>query len=245
MSSDWYSINVTGEIATLSAAAIQNQCDPTQASVINPGQTGQCQRSALHAFEIQRAQRLILRDRSGTINLASQTISGLDIQANSTMDFWDGTLAWQAVANLNDENTLTQPGTATNDSAGTGGTPKWRGTVSADYTTGPASFTVQGRWFGSSIQTNTANTGNLATAQTINLYPVSAFEIPVVAYLDLRGSYKWNDNIQFYGAIDNFTNAPPPLVPLSSGQTPPGVPTNTTTYDLLGRQFRLGVRVNY
>jgi iron complex outermembrane recepter protein len=61
----------------------------------------------------------------------------------------------------------------------------------------------------------------------------------------LRGSYKWNDNIQFYGAVDNTTNVPPALFPLTSGSTPPGVPTVPTTYDLLGRTFRFGVRFNY
>ena len=116
------------------------------------------------------------------------------------------------------------------------------------YTTGPYSFTAQGRWFGTSKYTNTANTGNLATASTANLYDPAHFEVPFVAYLDLRGSYKWNDNIQFYGAIDNVTNVPPPEVPPLTGgiQSNGGViPTNPTTYDLLGRAFRVGVRFSY
>jgi outer membrane receptor protein involved in Fe transport len=92
------------------------------------------------------------------------------------------------------------------------------------------------------------NTGNQASAATANKYDPAHFEVPFVAYLDLRASYKWNDNIQFYGAIDNTTNAPPPLIPPTQGsiQNNGGViATNTTTYDLLGRAFRLGVRFNY
>ena len=245
MSADWYSINITGEIATLAVGTILNQCNPTQASVIYPGQLGNINDPLCTALKFNGASGAFSEIDLSPLNLASQTTSGLDLQANYTMDFWEGNLAWMAVANLNDENTLTQPGTATSDSAGTGGIPKWRGTVSVDYTTGPFSATIQGRWIGRNIITNTANTGNLATAQTINLYPTDSFELPFVAYLDLRASYKWNDNIQFYGAVDNATNVPPALFPLTSGAAPPGVPTNATTYDLLGRQFRLGIRFSY
>ena len=67
------------------------------------------------------------------------------------MDFWEGNLAWSAIANLNDENTTTQPGIGDQRHRPvSGGTPKWKGIISADYTTGPYSFTVQGRWFGTS-----------------------------------------------------------------------------------------------
>ena len=31
-----------------------------------------------------------------------------------------------------------------------------------------------------------------------------------VAYLDLRGTYKWNDNLQLYVSIDNVFDMPPP-----------------------------------
>ena len=137
---------------------------------------------------------------------------------------------------------------STNDSAGTGGTPKWRGTISADYTAGPASFTVQGRWFGSSKNTNTANTGNLSTAQTVNLYPADSFEIPVVAYLDLRGSYKWDDNLQLYAAVDNVTNVPPPNIPSTQAQGQNAYyfsAIREDIYDAIGRQYRVGVRFNY
>jgi outer membrane receptor protein involved in Fe transport len=182
------------------------------------------------------------------INFANLTTSGLDMQANYTMDFWEGSLAWSAIANLNDEQTQSQPGTPTNDSAGSGGSPKWRGIVSVDYTTGPVSVTVQGRWFGSNKYSNTANTGNLSNAALANLYDPHGFELPFTAYLDLRASYKWNDNIQFYGAMDNATNVPPAMFPSVAGNVKAQGSLTTTvpgTYDMLGRYFRLGARFNY
>ena len=72
--------------------------------------------------------------------------------------------------------------------------------------------------------------------------------MPFVAYLDLRGSYKWNDNIQFYGAMDNATNVPPPMFPSVAGNVKAQGSLTTTvprTYDMLGRYFRLGVRFSY
>ena len=51
--------------------------------------------------------------------------------------------------------------------------------------------------------------------------PISRF--PFIAYLDLRGNYKWNDNISFFGAIDNALNTPPPLVVAGICQQPAGI----------------------
>jgi outer membrane receptor protein involved in Fe transport len=71
----------------------------------------------------------------------------------------------------------------------------------------------------------------------------------MAAYLDLRGNYKWNDNVAFYGAIDNTLNTPPPLVPAAAGVL--GITsvayfnTNNTVYDMLGRTVRVGVRFSY
>ena len=70
--------------------------------------------------------------------------------------------------------------------------------------------------------------------------------IPAVGYLDLRASYKWNDNIQLYGAIDNVINAPPPITGGSSAvlnfydQS-----IRDDIYDATGRSYRIGVRVKY
>ncbi|HVZ28221.1 MAG TPA: TonB-dependent receptor, partial [Rhizomicrobium sp.] len=248
LSADWYSINLTGQIATINNNVILNQCNPTKPSNIHPGQLGNPNDPLCTALIFAGPNGALSEILQQPINIASQTTSGLDLQGNYTMDFWEGTLAWSAIANLTDEITTTQPGTATSDSAGIGGSPKWKGILSADYTTGPYSVTVQGRWYGTSKLSQTANTGNLATAATAHLFDPAVFEVPFTAYLDLRASYKWNDNITLFGAIDNATNVPPPLIPPQSGsiQAQGGLSgTNLSVYDLLGRQFRVGIRFSY
>ena len=252
-SADWYSISLTDGLGTVAATTILTQCNPTQPSTIHPGTMGNpndplCTALIFDGAALAGGGNALGHLISQTINVASESTSGLDMQANYTMDFWDGNIAWSTYANLNDEHTISNPSSGTTDAVGSGGTPKWKGLISADYSTGPYSFTVQGRWYGTSKYNTNGNTGNLATAATANLYDPAHFEVPFVAYLDLRASYKWNDNIQFYGAVDNTTNVPPPLIAPTSGsiQNNGGVlPTNNTTYDLLGRAFRLGVRFNY
>jgi iron complex outermembrane receptor protein len=55
-------------------------------------------------------------------------------------------------------------------------------------------------------------------------------------YLDVGGSYKWNDKTEFYFKIDNIANQDPPK--LGSNET------NNTLYDVLGRMYRIGFRFN-
>ena len=123
--------------------------------------------------------------------------------------------------------------------------PKWKGIISADYTTGPWSITPQVRWFGTAIINNFDNDGNNATAATADRLPDDVQHIDMWAYLDLRGNYHCNDNLSFFGAIDNLLNIPPALTPLNQSNIIHAVPTSQSTYDLLGRQFRIGVRWNY
>ena len=250
MSADWYSISLKGGLGTVGVGTVLNQCNPTLPSTIHPGTLGNPNDPLCTLLVFDGPGGALGHFISQTINVASQTVSGLDIQANYTMDFWNGNIAWTTYANLNDENTTDNSaiGAGIADSAGSAGTPKWKGLLSADYTTGPYSFTAQTRWYGQSVISTGGNTGNKATPATANLYDPAHFEVPFVAYLDFRASYKWNDNIQVYGAMDNATNVPPPLVAPTSGsiQNNGGViATNSTTYDMLGRAFRLGVRFNY
>ena len=66
--------------------------------------------------------------------------------------------------------------------------------------------------------------------------------VPMVAYLDLRGSYRLSDNITLFSAIDNVTNVPPPVYPSTTGAIGTG---NGTIYDAIGRMFRAGIRLRY
>jgi iron complex outermembrane recepter protein len=240
---DWYNLSMTGQINTVSQNLILSTCtvninDPLCAALVFGGANG--------------ALSIINRV---PININALRTSGMDISATYTTDLWDGTLSTSFAANYTDELTINSPGSPIDDYAGvlgagappqTSGQPKWRGTMSTNYRTGPYSVTAQVRWYGSAILNNTWNTGNLATAATRWTVPDSVYNVDPTAYLDMRASYDVTDNLQIYTAIDNILDIPPQMKPgTQDGIQSNGGPTHSVTaYDLLGREIRLGVRVN-
>ena len=192
----------------------------------------------------------------GPLNAAVVSTSGLDFQSNYRMDLFSGNLDLNLTGGMVSQYNQDALGvnydqagaTGTNSYAGNG-IPKWRGTLSATYTEGPWSGTVQGRFLGAQRITNglagcssgcasliPASVSSAGVLTAGNVYEGSQIDnnnIRPVAYLDLRGSYRLNDNIVLYGAIDNFTNVPPPVGGAAA------------IYDILGRSLRAGVRVSY
>jgi outer membrane receptor protein involved in Fe transport len=172
------------------------------------------------------------------LNAASQTTSGLDFQADYTTDLFDGNMDWHMVGNYTDEYTQTAlglvydgAGQLSASAPGLNGDVKLHLNMTATYTEGPWSGTIGGRFLGQAALNNYWQTGVNVDENTI----------PFVAYLDFRGSYKWNDHMQLYGTISNATNTPPPHVPSAVG----GSGTNTQIYDGIGRMYQAGVRVDF
>ncbi len=241
---DWYNINMTGQINTVSQNLILSTCtaninDPLCSALVFGGAGG--------------ALSIINRV---PININAIRTSGMDIQANYTTELGDGALTLGLLANYTDELTIQSPGSPIDDYAGvlgagappqTSGTPKWKGSLSANYKTGPYSVTAQVRILGSAILNNTWNTGNLATAATRWTVADEVFNVDPTAYLDLRASYDWTDNWQLFAAVDNVLNIPPQMKPgTQDGIQSNGGPTHSVTaYDYLGREVRLGVRFNF
>jgi outer membrane receptor protein involved in Fe transport len=115
------------------------------------------------------------------------------------------------------------------------GVPKFRATVAATYMEGPWQGTVQGRIIGAAVL-------NSAWGPL----DVDDNSVPPVAYLDLRGAYRWTENIQIYAALDNVFNTPPPVVAATTNSsTPYDASVRDDIYDAIGRQYRVGVRFNY
>ena len=109
---------------------------------------------------------------------------------------------------------------------------------------------AQGRFIGSAVLSN--GTEGVARIVSASLSPAGVLTrgdirglvddngIDPVAYLDLRASWRFSEQLAFYGAIDNLNDAAPPIVATTSGGNTP----NAGVYDVLGRTIRIGVRVN-
>jgi iron complex outermembrane receptor protein len=241
MSFDWYDINIHGGIYTTAAQTEVNRCLEGQTVYCQFEQFSPSQFGGTVPYEVL----------SIPANAAGIETSGLDVQANYAMGLLDGTLTWALRGNYTDEFTQNAIG-VTYDEAGCMGPspeayactdiPKLRGTLSATYTQGPWSGTIQGRFFGAAVLTNgvenlpssitrasLSSTGVL-TQGIVTGNMIQGNDINAVGYLDVRLSYQWSSNIQLYGAIDNVTDVPRPEYGSSA------------LYDVLGRTWRAGVR---
>jgi outer membrane receptor protein involved in Fe transport len=242
LSLDWYSINLHGGIYATGDQTIINRC--------LSGEAVYC--SLLLFSPTENGGTKPYRVNSNPINAASISTSGLDFQSDYRTDLFDGMLNLSLIGNYTDQQSQTALG-ITYDSAGSlgsplsyanSGLPKLRGTLSATYSQGPWSGTIQTRFLGSAVLTNGVE--NLpANITRASMSPTGVLTAGVgggnlldynsvdpVAYLDLRLSYQWSDKIQLYSAIDNATDVPPPT---------DGSPE---TYSVLGRIIRAGIRFN-
>jgi outer membrane receptor protein involved in Fe transport len=176
------------------------------------------------------------------VNANRETVSGVDFQMDYAHELFDGQMSWHVVGNYTDEKTRTSLGVTVDGAGAVSGdgalnplsgftTPKLHLVISDTYTEGDWSFTAQGRLTGSARLTN-----NLLQNQT-TYTSIDNNAVPAVIYGDFRGSYRFNDHIQLYGAVDNAFDAPPPNIPTIGGGG-----TACNIYDCIGRSYRVGVR---
>ena len=253
VSADWYSINIHKAIYANAITDILNQCavgNATYCSLVFfakgwPGNTltpvaQEIDGNGKPAAGFYQSVGTFPATCEGCVNLAFvsplnaalEATSGLDFQIDYPIELWDNsTLAWHLVGNYTDKNSITVLGQTSDDAGIYGGggyvnplagltNPKLNFRLSATYTQGPYELTVQTRYIGSARVSPTYVTG----------VDIDHNWIAPVAYLDLRGSYQWNDKIQLYLAVDNAMNIPPQQL---------GGPQ---VYDELGRAYRFGVR---
>lgn len=178
------------------------------------------------------------------VNLAQLETSGLDIELQYRVPLENGSLSFRALATK--VFTLkTTDDSGTTDRAGSlqgSGVPSWTGNVNLDYSTGPLGLNLNARYFSASIFDV-----EFVGADSPNFDPTAGNSInynkfPAAVYLNLSGSYdiEVRDNsVQIFGGIDNLLDKQPPqyaAIGISSGGNP---------YDLIGRRYRIGVRVSF
>jgi outer membrane receptor protein involved in Fe transport len=271
LSLDWYSIVLKHSVYTAGAGQVVQQCFTGSKAacanvlfghgVASAGATATSETDGNgvvrtdfgnFAADFEGALNFV---SAGPVNVASEATSGLDFAADYQMNLFSGRLGWHLVGNYNDARTRTIPNNAgtglitTNGAGALGGVldplpadnqtigptagPKARAILSATYSEGSWVGIVQTRYISSAKLIN-------GWVEGVN---VDDNSIPAVAYMDLRLSYRWNDSVQLYGAVDNTFNTPPPIIANSGGDNGAGGNYNTAIYDGMGRSFRIGVRI--
>ncbi len=80
-------------------------------------------------------------------------------------------------------------------------------------------------------------------ASTLQYPTIDQNTVPAMFYINAGGSINLSNNFVLYGQIDNLLNKNAPPYPVN-WQNPPNNGANFMLYDLIGRMFRVGVRIN-
>ena len=224
---DYYQINISKAISTLTAQQELNFCAN--------GSAQQC------AFITRNATGTLARVALPFFNAAARQTKGVDFEATYTTQLsdidsdWDGSLTFRGLVNYLGEFTTQVQGAAPIQLAGDIGvnsTPKWSGVFSSNLSIGRWGWFVQERWVGGGTFDNTNNNG-------LGVYPNHVGD---VLYTDSTVTFDVmpETGLSTYFSISNLFDRDPPATPsfLIAGSSF----SNRTLYDLIGRQYTLGVR---
>jgi outer membrane receptor protein involved in Fe transport len=239
---DFYKVDVTGAIGSLTIQQIVNLCyagnaDACALIVATPGATNQ--------YDIYNQP----------LNLASESTKGLDYEASYRFNMDDvlasvgGAVTIRALATNYISYTVDSglPGSIVTQRAGTVNLPDWRYSVSVNYDNGPLSLTGTARGITGGVINNEyiectsgcpASTGNNPTYDSIH--------VPGATYFDVAATFRFGADRQYelFFNVRNLTNKDPAIV--AAGPTGYGSWTNNPIssgqYDTLGRVYRAGFR---
>jgi outer membrane receptor protein involved in Fe transport len=73
--------------------------------------------------------------------------------------------------------------------------------------------------------------------------------VPAYVYLSLNGHYRFNlqdgHKLELFGVINNLLDKDPPMIPSGAAGGINESSTNGQIYDVVGRYYRVGIRVRW
>jgi iron complex outermembrane recepter protein len=246
---DYYRIAVKGEIASLTPQQEVdlcfggNQAVCSQAIVTTTG--GPPQFSPFSQVIVKM------------LNLASVVTDGFDVEANYKFSLQDwgiaGDVTLRALLNhtskfITDSGITGQPiaesaGNMTLGAATAGNVPLWKGFFTQDYANDSWGFTVTERWVSDGVFNKMYIECTAACPSPTVAHPTINFNQQAGAlYFDIGGSFALDKQAKAYFKIDNVANVSPPPSPAIGAQN---YGVNPAYYDVIGRMYRIGVRLNF
>ena len=223
---DYYQINISKAISTLTAQQELNFCAN--------GSTQQC------AFITRNATGTLARVALPFFNAAARQTKGLDFEASyntplsTFIEDLDGSVTFRGLVNYIGQFTTQVQGAAPIQLAGdiNNSLPKWSGVLSANFDLGRWGWYLQERWVGGGKFDNTNNNG-------AGVYPN---QVGSVFYTDTTITYDLlpESGVSLAFSINNLFDRDPPPTPsfLIAGSNY----SNRTLYDLIGRQYSIGLK---
>lgn len=218
LSVDYYDIDISGAITTLSASNLTLAC--------NKGNQAACDQ-VIRNPTTQTVETVF----SNAQNIASFATRGVDIEASYSLPLsqvadMPGTLRFRALATYIDR-FIFDTGLTRVDSAGdvgdstANGMPKWRATLSAGYQGEDLSVDARVRYVDGGLY------NHLLTTLINN-------EIGSRTYVDLGVRFNVDDKFELFGNVNNVFDVAPPI---SAAGNP--------HYDVVGTYFSAGARVKF
>lgn len=230
---DWYDIEVTDAIDFLGVQAIVDQCFET-------GSPEFCSRISRDP-ETNR----IAQVENTFANVDKLNVNGMDLEMSWSTDidwFGDASLRWRFLGSWLKENSTNEAGAAKRDLAGevgVAGLPEYRWTSNINYTQGPFSVFLQGRWID----------GGINDIDYVEGVDIDDNRVDSVFYTDLRFSWTHdtgrNGEWEAFLHVNNLLDEDPPLVSSWSNFSGTGIGTNEVLYDVFGRRYTAGVKFRY
>jgi outer membrane receptor protein involved in Fe transport len=240
-SADYFRIQIDDAIGTLSAQEIVNRCFE-----------GLAQYCAAITPDPNSSTRILIR--SQPFNFASQLVRGIDFETSYRMplnrlftktpgDFTLRGVATHYIDNITDQGIA---GTDLIDTAGVNGgqasTPSWIFRFSATYDTPRFSLTGVARGVSSGqYEAGAVECQSNCPLSTTQHRTYDNNHVSGAFYVDLNGTYKFDVNGRGDGElfinVTNLFDRWPILLPET------GLAANSTYSDLLGRAYRMGVRL--
>ena len=227
MSLDYYDIEIDDAIAKTDRTVILNRCysaDPSNFDANCGGLVRRDGRSGA-ALEVNAA--------SGNENLIET--KGLDIDVSYITDLGDGDLYVGFAANILDTYSIT--GLETGDKQELAGEvlfPDLRFNINASYTINDFNVYWQLRYWDEAKDRN----DNTVLTEELN-------SIDSQVYNDVRFSYNLTNQINAYFGITNLFDEQPPHLTAGHKYQQQGTLTNGTAYDLVGRAYYAGIKLNF
>jgi hypothetical protein len=258
---DYYRIAVKGVVTALGTQNVFDLCfggnqlycqqsaistaNGVNVSSANPGLVGQ--------------PNQITQVHSKAFNSASLITDGFDFEAGYDYDLGQlelpGALQLRLLANHTSKFLLSSgiPGTQQNtELAGSlgGGTNSqtynqtggnvllWKIQATQSYQNDVWGVTLTERWLGPGVFTEKnvlVCAPGTCPAPTIQTPTINFNKVDSAFYLDVGANWRFSENAELYGKIDNVANLMPPIT---------GARPNNTLYDVIGRMYRIGVRFN-
>ncbi|MCG2842577.1 TonB-dependent receptor [Sandaracinobacter sp. RS1-74] len=226
---DWWKIRIDNAASTIDAQTAAYACydaaslDNVYCSLFERGGFDRVGNGDAHSITLVR---------QNVINIGRLSAEGIDTQLSYIHHFGEDTrlqllfngtylLKNELLGNLDDPRTLLiQDGEVDN--------PRFRGTLQANYSTGPWSVGLVGRFI------SAAKADQQASKEFRDRNHANAR-----LYTDINAGYRFSESVSIFGGVNNLTNTNPPLLPEAVQASRSGL------YDSMGRTFFLGGNISF